>query len=112
MQGRFTASLALGALLAGGGAFHYLDGRTPARLVDIAPVAAPRSSLEHCMHSARMIFDVHWAAACTAEAQEGVPGADGNAECDLADDRASAVNAWLDGAEAMCMAEARSEPRH
>lgn len=105
MDRLLKVSLVAGALLVGGGAWYGLGGNAPARL-DVAQRPAPRSDLEHCLDSARMIFDVHWAAACTAEAEQGVPGADGHAECDLAGDRAAAVNAWLDRAEARCRAEA------
>jgi hypothetical protein len=105
MDRRLKVSLVAGALLAGGGAWYGLHGSAPARL-EVAQLPAPRSNLEHCLYSARMIFDVHWAAACTAEAEQGVPGADGHAECDLGGDRAAAVNAWLDKAEARCRAEA------
>lgn len=110
MDRRLKVSLAVGALLALGGVLHYLGGRAPAQ-PDLA-LSGQRSNLEHCLHSARMIFDVHWAAACTTEAEQGVPGADGHAECDLPDDRAAVVNAWLDRAEAVCMAEARGRPEH
>lgn len=109
MDTRLKALLAIGVLLAGGAAFHVLSGRAS---MDVARPPGPRSDLEHCLYSARLVFDVHWAVACTVEAEEGVPGADGNAECDLADDRAAVVNGWLDRAEAHCMAEARGRPEH
>lgn len=105
MDRRLKVSLLAGALLVGGGAWYGLDRNAPARL-EVAQLPAQHSNLESCLYSARIIFDVHWAAACTAEAEQGVPGADGHAECDLAGDRAAAVNAWLDSAEARCRAEA------
>ena len=107
MDRRLKVSLAVGALLAGGGSLHCLSRLAPG-VPDSVQFAAQPGALEQCLISARMTFDVHWAVACAAEAQQGVPGADGNAECDLSDDRAAAVNAWLDKAEAQCRSEART----
>lgn len=101
-------SLALAALLAGAGVFHHFLLREPGRarpgLEDVR-IAQQRSAIEHCRQSAHMIFDVHWAAACMAEANESSGAGDGHAECDLPDAKAAAVNAWLDEAEARCVAE-------
>jgi len=105
MDRRLKASLAICALLAGSGALHYLSRSGPLQ-PEVLAAAGPRTNLEHCLYAARLVFDVHWAAACTLEAEQGSPGADGNAECDLPDNRAATVNAWLDKAEAQCMAEA------
>jgi len=107
MDRRLKVSLAVGVLLAGGGALHYLSRNAPAR-PDVVQLGAQLGPLEQCMYSARMTFDVHWAIACATEAEQGVPGADGNAECDLPDDRAAAVNAWLDRAEAQCLGQNRA----
>ena len=56
-----------------------------------------------------MTYDVQWAAACQAQANQSAPGAsDGHAECDLPDAKAAVINAWLNEAERRCMAEGRS----
>jgi hypothetical protein len=110
MDKRLGVTLVAAALLAGGAAFHFSQGRDPGPR-DGARGAQRRDALEQCLQAARMTFDVHWAAACTRQAEQGAPGAgDGHAECDLPDDKAAPVNAWLNDAEARCMAEARAEP--
>lgn len=99
--------LTLAALLAGAGVFHHFVLREPNPVPardSVLRTAQQRSVLEHCSQSARMIFDVHWAAAC----MEAGPSSDDHAECDLPDAKAAAVNAWLDEAEARCMAEAQA----
>jgi hypothetical protein len=101
-------SLALAALLAGAGAFHHFvlrDDATQAGAHGLR-VAQQRNALEHCRQAAHMIFDVHWAAACMAEADQPSGSGDGHAECDLPDAKAAVVNAWLVEAEARCEAEA------
>lgn len=90
-------------LLAGAAAYHRFA------LVRPGVEQAQRSALEDCHRAAWMVYDVHWAAACMAQAGQAVPGhADGHAECELPDDKAAAVNAWLKEAEQRCMAEVRA----
>jgi hypothetical protein len=103
MDRRLQVAL-IGAMLLGGGAYLYLERGAPPRQ-DELQVAQQRSELEHCLHAAQMVYDVHWAAACTTHG-----GADDSAECDLPDARAAVVNAWLNEAEKRCMAEARAAP--
>lgn len=87
-------SIMVAVLLAGAGAFYHF--------VFVLPEIeqARRGAIESCRYAARMVYDVHWAAACAGHA-------DGHAECDLPDAKAAVVNAWLDEAEKRCMAEAR-----
>ncbi|HSI52380.1 MAG: hypothetical protein ACAH21_16485 [Ramlibacter sp.] len=107
MHKQFAISLPMAALLASVSAFYYfgivLPGKerdsVSGRGIELALASQP-SALEHCVGAARMIFDVHWAAACMAQA-------DGHPECELPNDRAAVVNAWLRDAEQRCMAEAR-----
>jgi hypothetical protein len=96
-------SIVVAVLLAGAGALYHfvfvLPGIEQAR----------RAAIESCLQAARMVYDVHWAAACTTQVGQASPGqADGHAECDLPDDKAAVVNAWLDQAEQRCMAEVRA----
>lgn len=96
-------SIAVAVLLAGAGAYHRFFSPTP------GIEQAHRSALEDCHRAARMVYDVHWAAACMAQAAEAPTGlADGHAECELPDDKAAVVNAWLDQAERQCLAEVRA----
>lgn len=96
-------SLAAAVLLAGGGASWYLKDGT-SRAPDGVNVAQ-HSALQHCLQAAQMIYDVHWAAACTTQGS-----ANDHADCDLPDAKAAVVNAWLDRAEARCRADARAGP--
>lgn len=93
------------AVLAGGGLlyhFVFLGPGTEQALRD-------KAVFEDCQKAARMVYDVHWAAACMTQVGQSSPGhADGHAECELPDDKAAAVNAWLDEAERRCMAEVRA----
>jgi len=96
-------SIVAAVLLAGAGAFYYS--------VFVAPgiEQAQRSAIEDCHRAARMVYDVHWAAACMTQAgQASSDYAEGHAECELPDDKAAVVNAWLDEAEKRCMAEVRA----
>lgn len=95
-------SIMVAVLLAGAGAFYHF--------VFVLPEIeqARRGAIESCRYAARMVYDVHWAAACATQAGQASPGqADGHAECNLPDAKAAVVNAWLDEAERRCMAEAR-----
>jgi hypothetical protein len=97
-------SIVAAVLLAGAGAFHYS--------VIVAPgiEQARRSAIEDCHRAARMVYDVHWAAACTTQVGQASPDqAEGHAECELPDDKAAVVNAWLNEAEKRCMAEVRAD---
>lgn len=95
-------SIVVAVLLAGAGAL-YRDSESTARRAD-----ERRAVVEECQRAARMVYDVHWAAAC-AQAGQSSPGqADGHAECDLPDDKAAVVNAWLDEAEQRCVAGVRA----
>lgn len=90
-------------LLVGAGAY-YRSG-----FVQPAIEQERRRAMESCVQAARMVYDVHWAAACMTQVGQASPGqADGHAECDLPDDKAAVVNAWLDQAEQRCMAEVRA----
>lgn len=104
MDKRLKASLAAAVLLAGAGAFLLYWEGNPSRQRDVLRLAQ-RNALDDCLRAAQMIFDVHWAAACATQG-------DGNdhAECDLPDAKAAVVNAWLNQAEARCLAEARGGP--
>lgn len=122
MDKRLKVPMVASALLAGAGALHLLGGGLPGPAGadrDAEPgrpggvlVAQRSGALHHCQQAARMIFDVHWAAACMTESGEAVPGrAQGHPECDLPDHKAAAVNAWLNEAEAQCVAEAGAGSR-
>lgn len=104
MDKRLQVSLIVAVLLSGSGAYLYLKGGAPQR-PDELQIAQRHGALEECLHAAQMIFDVHWAAACATQV-----GADDGAECDLPNAKAAVVNAWLNEAEAVCMAEARAAP--
>jgi hypothetical protein len=102
------ASMTVAVLLAGAGAAmlshfaSFLPGKgTPVRTDEFA-IANGRSAMVGCREAAQMTFDVHWAAACQAQA------GDGHAECDLPDTKAAVINAWLNEAERRCAAEGRS----
>ncbi len=104
MDKRLYIALIAAVLLIGGGAYYYFKSPASSQL-DAVQVAHRRGALDQCMHAAQMVFDVHWAAACTTQV-----GADDGAECDLPEAKAAVVNAWLNKAEALCMAEARVAP--
>jgi hypothetical protein len=96
-------SILVAVLLAGAGAFYRYSEST-ARQAD-----ERRAIVEECQKAERMAFDVHWAAACMTQVGQASQGqADGHAECDLPDEKAAVVNAWLDQAEQRCMAEVRA----
>ena len=94
-------SIAVAALLAVGGA-SYRFAPAPATI-------ARADTLEDCYKAARMFYDVKWAAACMVQPAHSPPeAADGHPECDLPDDKASVVNAWLNEAEKRCRVEVRA----
>lgn len=96
-------SLVVAVLLAGAGAFYRLV------FLPSGMEQAQASAIEDCQKAARMVFDVHWAAACMTQGGQASPGqADGHAECELPNDKAAVVNRWLDEAEAQCRAELRA----
>ena len=100
-------SIVVAVLLAGVGAAYHFVFAPPG--IEQARQDAGRSALEDCQIAARMVYDVHWAAACMTQVGQESPGlADGHAECDLPEDKAAVVNKWLDEAEARCMAEVRA----
>lgn len=98
-------ALMASVLLTSGEAYLYIASGQSNQPPSIH-VAQRSDALEQCLHTAQMVFDVHWAAACTTQ----VDGDDG-AECDLAPHKAARVNAWLNEAERQCMAEARAARR-
>lgn len=104
----------MAALLAGGGAFyHFVFARPGIEAALLQMQTSPvqrRAAIGDCMQAAEMVFAVHWAAACMAEAGQTPGNPDGNAECDLSDSQAAVVNAWLDEAEKACVTEARAGP--
>ncbi len=119
MHKRIKVSLLAAALLAGAGASHYLgpapsgsgQGQLETERESLAGIefayARQPSAFEYCQRAAQMIFDVHWAAACMAQVGKASPTlADGHAECELPDDKAAVVNAWLRDAEKRCTREA------
>lgn len=97
-------ALLAAVLLTGSGAYYYFS-RGATSQPDATQVSLRRGAFEQCMHAAQMVFDVHWAAACTTQV-----GEDDGAECDLPAAKAAVVNAWLNEAEKRCMAEARAAP--
>ena len=98
-------SIVVAVLLAGAGAAYHFVFVPPG----IEQTRQGGSAIEDCQIAARMVYDVHWAAACMAQAGQASPGlADGHAECDLPEEKAAVVNKWLDEAEARCMAEVRA----
>jgi hypothetical protein len=114
-------SIVAAALLAGAGAFYRFGFVLPGieqarqdrgnadRRADEFQLVQRRDALEHCVQAARMVYDVHWAVACMTEVAQASSGlVDGHAECDLPDSKAAVVNAWLNEAEAQCIAEARA----
>ena len=93
----------------GGGAARRRRGVLYSVFVAPGIEQAQRSAIEDCHRAARMVYDVHWAAACMTQAgQASSDYAEGHAECELPDDKAAVVNAWLDEAEKRCMAEVRA----
>jgi hypothetical protein len=114
-------SIVAALLLAGVGLFYRIGfvprgseqsrqgGGNADTRADAVQLAQRRNALEQCRQAARMVYDVHWAVACMTEAAQATPGlSDGDAECDLPDAKAAAVNAWLDEAEKQCVAEVRA----
>jgi hypothetical protein len=99
-------SIAVAVLLAVGGVTYYF---APAP----APAAIARAgTLEDCYKAAQMFYDVKWAAACMAQPAHSPSGAaDGHAECDLPDDRAAVINAWLNEAEKRCRVDVLAAAR-
>lgn len=117
MDKRLKASIMVAVLFGGAGilAFCYfafvLPARNAAYRADEFTIANGRSAMVGCREAAQMTYDVHWAAACQAQANQGAPGsADGHAECDLPDAKAAVINAWLNEAERRCAAEGRAGP--
>jgi len=105
MDKRVQVALMATVLLSGGARYLDFNGGVVPYREDERQVAQRRGALEHCLYAAQMMFDVQWAAACTTQV-----GADDSADCDLPDAKAAVVNAWLNDAEKMCMAEARTPP--
>jgi hypothetical protein len=100
-------SIVVAVLLAGAGAAYHFAFVRPG--IEQARQDPGRSAVEDCQIAARMVYDVHWAAACMTQVDQASPGlADGHAECDLPEDKAAVVNKWLDEAEARCLAEVRA----
>ena len=107
-----------GALFAGAGmlAFCYFFFLPPATnaayRADEFAVANGRSAMVGCREAAQMTYDVHWAAACQAQAGQASQASqafgDGHAESDLPDAKAAVINAWLNEAERRCAAEGAS----
>lgn len=107
---------------------------SPVQLKPVAISASARLELEQCVRHAFLLYDVHWAAACTVAAQEdqakhaaclndtavmtdpqrGKDYCDRTfaqrdfIECDLPDARAASVNALLREEEQKCHAAARA----
>ena len=107
MDKRQKVSIVAAALLAGAAASYYVAVVRPDQR---EAAIRMRGALEDCLKAARMIYDVHWAAACQKQADQSPSGlADGHAECELPDAQAAVVNRWLNDAEKRCMAEARSD---
>jgi hypothetical protein len=107
MAKQLNLSIVMAVLLAGAGTFYQFAALRPG--IDPNPDSAQRRrAVEECHTAARMVFDVHWAAACMSQAGQGPGQADGHAECELPDAKAAIVNKWLDEAEAQCMAEVRA----
>ena len=79
-----------------------------------------RSVLEQCQENVWMIHDVHWAAACSANAEEEMrkrssapsfDAPDDSPDCMLPMSRAATLNAARTAAEDMCMDEAAAADR-
>jgi hypothetical protein len=118
---RVKGCISVAALLAGVGAVYYFVPAMPeieqarlgienaAKSSDQFRLAQRRGDVEDCLQAARMVYAVHWAAACTSEVGQPSQGiADGHAECDLPHDKAAVVNAWLNEAEERCVVEVRA----
>jgi hypothetical protein len=90
---RLKLSLAAAASLAAAGAacaWFLLPS-------DARPVAnAPPAVVEHCKRAAELLYDVHWAAACSRT--------DDSNDCMLPDAQAAKVNSILAAEENRCMA--------
>ena len=102
MNTRLQGSIMAAVLLIGGTAFssYYFafvaPGKGVAASTDEITIAHGRSAMVGCQEAARMFYDVKWASACMAQP-------DGHAECDLPDDKAAVINAWLNEAEKRCV---------
>ena len=108
-------SIVMAALLAGAGALCYFyfafvpPVQSAGARADELGLVQRRSAVVSCQEAAQMAYDVHWAAACQAQAGQASQGfADGHPECDLPEAKAAVVNAWLNEAERRCMAEMRT----
>jgi hypothetical protein len=102
MDRRVQVALMATVLLSGGARYLYNNGGFVPHREGGLQVAQERGALEQCLYAAQMMHDVQWAAACTTQVD-----ADDSAECDLPDAKAAVVNAALDDAQALCMAESR-----
>ena len=70
----------------------------------------PSPALQRCIENVNMVYDVQWAAACTAYAQEQraalrSDAVDDSPDCTLPDTRAAMLNAARDADEAHCSAQ-------
>ena len=115
MNKRLQVSITAAVLLVGGiaSSLHYfaflVPGNGVATRADEITIASGRSAMVGCQEAARMFYDVKWAAACMAQAgQSPLNAHDGDAECDLPDDKAAVINAWLNEAEKRCHADVRA----
>lgn len=134
------ALLAMALLASAGLAARLMTDRpleprpAPVQLKPVVVSASARLELEQCVKHAFLLYDVHWAAACTVAAQEdqakhaaclndtavmtdpqrGKDYCDRTfsqrdvIECDLPDARAASVNALLREEEQKCHAAARA----
>jgi len=68
---------------------------------------AQRAALEQCGESAVLLYDIRWAAACLALA-ENDPVRDGSVDCELPPALAQPLNLLLQEEEQRCLAEAKS----
>lgn len=93
MNARLHLSLVLATPLAA--ALMVCQEGVPARNVRLALAPA---ALEHCRRAAELLYDVTWAAACTARQ------ADDPTDCTLPDNDAARVNAIPQAEEARCLA--------
>lgn len=109
-------SIAVALLLAVAGALlHFARVLPETGLAPELKLAQRHRAVEECRQAARMVYDVHWAAACVGQVTQvgqAWPGqADGHAECDLPNEKAAVVNAWLDEAERLCAVEVQAGMR-
>ena len=118
MNTRLQGSIMAAVLLVAGTAFsaYYFafvaPGKSALTRADEIVVAHGRSAQVGCQEAARMFYDVKWAAACMAHAGPSPANPnDGHAECDLPDDKAAVLNAWLNEAEKRCGLDMRASSR-